>query len=151
MEISSLNRNVNAASLPLERLAGSTKVSEKEKVAEATRQFESVLLKQILSQGQKPLFQNNAGMGSQSSNAIYQDMVTQQLADRISRTGSFGFAKELQTQLHHEKMEHDRTSKADGSKLKTVEADQSMQHRLLNAPPAVAKSTHVHGQPGKRI
>src|SRR5215218_1104382 len=102
MEISSLNRNVTAANLSLEKLAGSTNISEKEKIAEATRQFESVLLKQILAQGQKPLFQSKLA-GGQSSNGIYQDMVTQQLADRISRTGSFGFAKELQTQLDHEK------------------------------------------------
>lgn len=143
MEVSSLNRNVTATNLSLEKLAGSTTISEKDKIAEATRQFESVLLKQILAQGQKPLFQSNLGMGSQSSNAIYQDMVTQQLADRISRTGSFGFAKELQTQLDHKN--HAPT------KLKPLEADSSVQHRISIPAAPVTKSTHVHGQPGKRI
>jgi Rod binding domain-containing protein len=146
MEIPSLNRNVTASNLSLEKLAGSTKISEKEKIAEATRQFESVLLKQILAQGQKPLFQSALAVGGQSSNGIYQDMVTQQLADRISRTGSFGFAKELQTQLDPEKIKlHASTT------LKPVEADNSMQHRLSIPVAPVTKSTHVHGQPGKRI
>jgi len=146
MEISSLNRNVAAGNLPLEKLAGSSQLSEKEKIAEATRQFESVLLKQILAQGQKPMFQSKLMVGSESSNAIYQDMMTQQLADRISRTGSFGFAKELQTQLDHENIKHHASAK-----LKPLEADTSMQHGPSIPVAPVAKSTHVHGQPGKRI
>ena len=146
MEVSSLSRYVTAANLSLEKLAGSTQISEKEKIAEATRQFESVLLKQILAQGQKPLFQNTLAASGQSSNGIYQDMVTQQLADRISRTGSFGFAKELQTQLDHENIKHHGSTK-----LKPLETDNSMQHGLSRPTAPVAKSTHVHGQPGKRI
>ena|SRR6185436_15042820 len=146
MEISLLNRSVTAANLPLEKLAGSTQINEKEKIAEATRQFESVLLKQILAQGQKPLFQSNLGVGSSSSNAIYQDMVTQQLADRISRTGSFGFAKELQKEFNHDNLKYHASAK-----LKPLEADNSMQNRLPTPAAAVTKSTHVHGQPGKRL
>jgi Rod binding domain-containing protein len=146
MEVSSLNRNVAAANLPLEKLAGSTQISEKEKIAEATRQFESVLLKQILAQGQKPLFQSTLAVGGQSSNGIYQDMVTQQLADRISRTGSFGFAKELQKQFNHENIMHHGSTK-----LKPLEANNSIQPRLSIPAAPVTKSTHVHGQPGKRI
>ena len=48
MEISPLNREVRASELPLERLAGSKEVSQKEKIAEVSRQFEAVLLRQIL-------------------------------------------------------------------------------------------------------
>jgi Rod binding domain-containing protein len=146
MEIASANRNVTAASLPLEKLSGSTQVSEKEKIAEATRQFESVLLKQILAQGQKPLFQSNLGLGSQSSSAIYQDMVTQQLADRISRTGSFGFAKELQKEFNHENIKH-RPS----GPLNPLESNRSVQNRISGPGATVTKSTHVLGQPGKRL
>ncbi len=146
MEVSSLSRNVTAANLPLEKLAGSTQVTEKEKVAEATRQFESVLLKQILAQGQKPLFQAHLGLGSQSSNAIYQDMVTQQLADRISRTGSFGFAKELQKEFSHEKIKHPASAQ-----LKPLESNNSTQNHLSAAAGSASKSTHIHGQPGKRL
>ena len=99
MDISSLIRNVSAANLPLEKLAGSTQVSEQDKIAEVSRQFEAVLLRQILTQAQKPIAQGaTSGVGG-SGNAIYQDLATQQLADRISQGGSFGFARELEKQL----------------------------------------------------
>jgi Rod binding domain-containing protein len=99
MEIDTLNRKVNAADLPLEKLASSSRVPQKEKVAEVSRQFEALLLRQILSQAQKPLCRSTASPGSATTNAIYQDMATQQLADRISRGGTFGFAKILERQL----------------------------------------------------
>ena len=99
MEISPLNREVRAAELPLERLASSKEVSQKEKVAEVSRQFEAVLLRQIMSQAQKPMFKSSLMAGDGTSNAIYQDMITQQLADRISKGGTFGFAKVLEQQL----------------------------------------------------
>ena len=98
MDVHPLSRSVRAAELPLDKLAASSQVPEKEKVAEVSRQFESLLLRQILSQAQKPLF--NSGLsGGGTTNAIYQDMVTQQLADRISHGGTFGFARLLETQL----------------------------------------------------
>ena len=102
MQISSLNTHtVRAADLPLEKLATNPSVSEKEKVAEVSRQFETVLLRQILAQAQKPLFNAPLAAGG-SGSAIYQDMITQELADRISRGGSFGFANVLEKQLSHE-------------------------------------------------
>jgi len=102
MEISSLNTHeVRAADLPLDKLAANQSISEKDKIAEVSRQFESVLLRQILAQAQKPLFDASLA-GSGSSSAIYQDMITQELADRISRGGSFGFANVLEKQLSHQ-------------------------------------------------
>jgi len=102
MEISSLNSHtVRAADLPLEKLATSSTVSDKDKIAEVSRQFEAVLLRQILGQAQKPLFETTL-TGSSSSSAIYQDMITQELADRISRGGSFGFAQVIEKQLSHQ-------------------------------------------------
>jgi Rod binding domain-containing protein len=102
MEISSLNTHeVRAADLPLDKLAANQSISEKDKIAEVSRQFESVLLRQILAQAQKPLFDAPLA-GSGSSSAIYQDMITQELADRISRGGSFGFANVLEKQLSHQ-------------------------------------------------
>lgn len=85
--------------MPLEKLATSTQVGEREKIAEASRQFEAVLLRQILSQAQKPVFQSSFTQQNSTSNAIYQDMITQQLADRISHGGSFGFGKVLEKEL----------------------------------------------------
>jgi Rod binding domain-containing protein len=98
MEIGALQRSVNAADLPLDRLVGSSQVSEKDKLAEVSRQFEAMLLRQILTQAQKPLFESDL-FGASSTNAIYQDMITEQLADRISEGGSFGFARLLQKEL----------------------------------------------------
>lgn len=99
MEVASLNRSVQASELPLERLANSKEVPQQEKIAEVSRQFEAVLLRQILGQAQKPLFKSSLMGGGGTTNAIYQDMITQQLADRISQGGTFGFAKVLEKQL----------------------------------------------------
>ena len=99
MEASAIQRNVKAADLSLEKVASSTKITEREKIGEASRQFEAVLLRQIIGQAQKPLFQSSLAMNSGASNAIYQDMITQQLADRISSGGSFGFGKVLEKEL----------------------------------------------------
>ena len=104
MEISAFNRHVHAANLPLDKLAASTQVTEKEKVAEVSRQFEAVLLRQILSQAQKPLFKSTFVDGKGAASAIYQDMITQQLADGISEGGSFGFGKVLEKQLSREQI-----------------------------------------------
>ncbi|MEW6302730.1 MAG: rod-binding protein [Verrucomicrobiota bacterium] len=93
-----LQRNLDAARLPLDQLAANPHVSEAEKVAEASRQFEAVLLRQILSQAQKPLFQSE-GMAGSAAGSIYQDMVVHSLADQISRAGSFGLSRALAPQL----------------------------------------------------
>ena len=99
MEISPLiSPTVKAADLPLHKLANNPNVSEQDKLSEASRQFEAVLLRQILSQAQKPLF-GAPLCGGGSTAGIYQDMVTHELADQISRGGSFGFAQVLQQQL----------------------------------------------------
>jgi len=87
--------------VPLERLAGNSQLSQQDKISEVSRQFEAVLLRQILSEAQKPVF--NSKMNPQSSTkAIYQDMTTTQLADRISQSGGLGFGKALAQQLGHE-------------------------------------------------
>lgn len=104
MEISSLQRaSLNAADIPLERLANNASLSESDKIKEVSRQFEAVLLKQILSQSQKSGVSGGAlSSGGSSSNSIYQDMITEQMADRISRGGSFGFAQVIEKQLSHQ-------------------------------------------------
>ena len=100
MEISPLNRPVQAADVPLEKLAANSHISKQEKVAEASRQFEAVLLRQILSNAQKPHFPSKFSNNSMAS-GIYRDLVTNQLADGISRSGVLGlatlFAKQLGT------------------------------------------------------
>ena len=88
MDILPLQPNVSAANIPLEQLAGNTKLSEKEKVDEACRQFEAVLLRQILGEARKTVI--SAGSeNDQAVSGIYNDMINNQLADGISRSGAF--------------------------------------------------------------
>ena len=98
MEIPALPNAVHAADLPLEQLAKNPKLSEKEKIGELSRQFEAVLLRQILQEAHKTVIKSSLSEDS-AVNGIYQDMVTNALADSISKTGSFGLAKSLEAEL----------------------------------------------------
>ena len=101
MKVASLLYTPKAEEVPLEQLAGNTSLAEPEKVREVSRQFESVLLRQILGQARKTVFNSKFNRDSATSN-IYQDMVTTQLADSMSRSGSFGLARSLEVQLAKE-------------------------------------------------
>jgi Rod binding domain-containing protein len=140
MDVSPLDRSVRASELPLERLAKSGEVSQQEKIGEVSRQFEAVLLRQILGQAQKPLFKNSMLAGGGTANAIYQDMITQQLADRISQGGTFGFAKVLEIQLTAEYGGPKSDLASEGAKEKAFEA--ATQIKKYKSPAI---------QPGKRI
>jgi flagellar protein FlgJ len=100
MQISS-PAQIKTANLPLEKLAGNPHLAESDKIAEASRQFEAILLRQILSNAQKPLFQSTVVPNSVSRD-IYRDVATQELADQISRSRSFGLARALENQLQHQ-------------------------------------------------
>ena len=117
MDIAAIDRAVKATELPLDRLATSTQVPEKDKIAEVTRQFEAVLLRQILSQANKPLFSSSLLGGGGTSGAIYQDLITEQLAERISQGGTFGFAKVLQTQMNFSETKAANAPSADSKAL----------------------------------
>lgn len=97
-----VSKTSSAASLrnpvPLEQLAGNQSLSKSDKLAEASRQFESMLLRQILGSARKTVIKSKLTEDSLSS-GIYQDMITEQLADSISRSGGFGLARGLQAQL----------------------------------------------------
>ncbi len=103
MKLSPLSPSPHAADIPIERLAANDHLSEKEKVGEACRQFEAVLLRQIIANGQKTHFKSSLTNTSASSE-IYQDMFTNQLADCISRSGALGLAQSLSSQLSHDKI-----------------------------------------------
>jgi Rod binding domain-containing protein len=101
MNIAKTNTQASAATrnpIPLEQLAGNKTLSKSEKLAEASRQFESMLLRQILSSARKTVIKSKVTEDSLSS-GVYQDMVNDQLADSISRSGGFGLARGLATQL----------------------------------------------------
>jgi Rod binding domain-containing protein len=95
---------VEASQLPLESLAGNSSVSDADKVAEVSRQFEAVLLRQILQDIRKPLLA--PAEGDATANGIYADMINNQMADSISRSGGFGLAKSLTSQLTRQVLPH---------------------------------------------
>ena len=98
MDIPSLSPAVRADRLPLERLADNPHLTEAEKVREVARQFEAVLLRQILAEARKGL--HDDGLGEQSATlGIYHDLINQTLADSISRSGTLGLASSLQSEL----------------------------------------------------
>ena len=98
MNVSPLERRVQAADIPLESLAGNQHLAESQKIAELSRQFEALVTRQILHEALKPVIVSKY-TSSSTANAIYQDMTTSQLADRISRAGGFGLADSLTSQL----------------------------------------------------
>jgi Rod binding domain-containing protein len=107
MPISSINPHakVNPTDIPLEKLATSKALTEEQKTSEMTRQFEAVLLRQILNEAQKPAVQSKYASTGVTS-AIYQDMMVNQLADRISSSRTVGLAQELQSQVSRQNNAH---------------------------------------------
>src|SRR5215203_6034784 len=94
MNISLIPRAANVEGIAIEKLAGNATLSDQDKLGEASRQFEAVLIRQILTNARKPVF--TTSLKDQSASAgIYDDMVTGQLADSISRSGDLGLAKSL--------------------------------------------------------
>jgi len=98
MQINALQPKIDASHVPLDSLAADKALSQDQKIGEASRQFEAVLLRQFLSEAQKPVITSEMTDDS-SSAGIYQDMVTNQLADSLSRGGGIGLAKTFERQL----------------------------------------------------
>lgn len=98
MNLTAIQPQTRGAHLSLERLQQNPNVPEREKLAEAGRQFEAVLLRKILAEVYKPMVQSKYNTSSLQS-SIYQDMITSQMAESLSRSGSFGLARQLEQQL----------------------------------------------------
>lgn len=98
MTIASVASQVDASHVQLESLANNQALTQDQKIGEASRQFEAVLLRQFLSEAQKPVISSEFTDDS-STAGIYQDMVTNQLADLLSRHGGIGLAKTFERQL----------------------------------------------------
>lgn len=98
MQTTPIQNHVNAADMPLEMLAGNSKLSQQEKVGELGRQFEAVLLRKILGEAQKTHFRSKYNNDS-FAGGIYQDMITNQLADSMSKSGNVGLGRQLAQQL----------------------------------------------------
>jgi Rod binding domain-containing protein len=104
MNVLSSHPRIEASQLPLESLAANANVSDADKVAEVSRQFEAVLLRQIMQNIRKPVLA--PAQGDATANGIYADMINNQLAESISRSGGFGLAKSLAGQLTHQVLAH---------------------------------------------
>jgi Rod binding domain-containing protein len=98
MNVNSVQHTVDASHVSLENLAGSKVLTKEQKIAEASRQFEAVLLRQFLSESQKPVI-NSEFTDNSNTAGIYQDMITNQLADSLSRGNGIGLAKTFERQL----------------------------------------------------
>jgi Rod binding domain-containing protein len=100
MQVFANHPKIDPSKLQLESLAHNQSVSDADKVDEVSRQFEAVLLRQILQDIRKPVLAPTEG--DATSAGIYSDMINNQLADSISRSGGFGLAKSLSGQLAHQ-------------------------------------------------
>jgi Rod binding domain-containing protein len=89
-----------AADVDPQSLAGNQSLTEKQKIAEASRQFEAILLRQILSETQKPVITSEFTDNSTAA-GIYQDFIVNQMSDSLSKSGALGFAKIFEQQLSH--------------------------------------------------
>ncbi len=97
MNIAPLQNN-SATDVPMEQLAHNRTMTEQQKVGEVSRQFEALLLRQILQETQKTVIPSKYSDNSTTA-SIYHDMVTNQLADSISKSGTVGLAQSLERQL----------------------------------------------------
>lgn len=98
MNVTSIHNQIDTRHLPLESLAGNTALTEQQKIAEASRQFEAVLLRQFLTEAQKPVIKSEYSDNSTAA-GIYKDFINNQLADSLARSGGFGVAENFTRQL----------------------------------------------------
>jgi Rod binding domain-containing protein len=101
MNITALHRP--ETDIPLERLSGNATLTDQEKIGEVSRQFEAVLVRKILAETQKPVIKNKFSDNSTAGN-IYRDLIGNQIADSITKSGAIGLAKSLGGQLNHQLM-----------------------------------------------
>ncbi len=88
------------AQLQLDTLAANKNVSDSQKINEVSRQFEAVLMRQILSDIRKPILDKSGG--DPTAAGIYNDMINNQMAQSIEQGGGLGLANSLSTQLSHQ-------------------------------------------------
>lgn len=95
------SRRVDAADLPLDSLAGNKQVSQQDKIEAVSHAFEAVLLRQILSECQKPVFKSKY-VDNSSTQGIYRDMAVEQMANSIAKSNTFGLAASLSSGLQRQ-------------------------------------------------
>lgn len=98
MQTAAIQPRLDASTMPLEKLAGNANIPEAEKVGELGRQFEAVLLRKILGEAQKTVFKSRFQTESFAGD-VYRDMITHQMAECISQSGSVGLGPQIAAQL----------------------------------------------------
>lgn len=82
----------------LNNIVHSKHLTEEQKLGEATRQFEAVMLGMILKDSMKTHFQGYLEHSSANEN-IYGSLVAEMMADSLSQTAQFGLSTSLQAQI----------------------------------------------------
>jgi Rod binding domain-containing protein len=98
MNIPPIQSPVDTSNVPIEDLADNKHLTQQQKIHEASRQFEAIMVQQMLSEMQKPVFKSEFTDDSTASD-IYQGYITNALAQSMSKSGAFGFAKIFEDQL----------------------------------------------------
>ena len=104
------------SNIRVEDLAGNKNLTEQQKIGEASRQFEAIMLRQILSEAQKPVITSEFTDNSTAA-GIYQDFTTNALADSMSKAGTLGLAKVFEQQLSHPASKANGATKAVASSV----------------------------------
>jgi flagellar protein FlgJ len=105
MLVTAIQPKIDAAHLSPEALAGNKQLTKEQKIAEASKQFEAIMLRQILAEAQKSSIKTEFTDNSTAS-SIYKDFVTEQLANSMSHSGGIGLAKTFEQQLSHPVKNH---------------------------------------------
>ncbi|HEY1790733.1 MAG TPA: hypothetical protein VGJ73_21475 [Verrucomicrobiae bacterium] len=111
MNLAPIQSPVSDANVPIEDLAGNKHLTPQQKIHEASQQFEAILLRQILSEMQKPVITSEFTDDSTAA-GIYQDTISNTLAQSISKSGGVGFAKVFEDQLTPRNLKHNQAASA---------------------------------------
>jgi len=98
MTVSPIQSTSQDTDVPIEQLAGNKHLTQQQKIHEASREFEVIMLQQVLSEMQKPVIKSEFTDDSTASD-IYQSYISNALAEGMSKSGAFGFAKIFEQQL----------------------------------------------------
>lgn len=84
--------------IPLEKLAAAKGMDEREKLAVASRHFETMFLKIILQETQKPVIKSSL-IPNTTRDEIYRDLMVTTMAEAISKSQPLKIASLIQNQL----------------------------------------------------
>ena len=89
-----------ASASDLGRLANHPHLKEEEKMEAVAKEFEVMLVKQVLKSAQQPLTESGSTFfPTQGTGAIYGDMMIDTLSGSVGRAGQLGLARLFQQQL----------------------------------------------------